>query len=393
MEIYVQEWVVQFTFFLVHWFWVRGSCPIYKSAEATVAEASNPKPHRTMRNELNTPLVNNGRNDDFLGDVYSFAKRTACQMLSTFDTIALWERDEIAEDAAVDVLGKLHRFDPNRGAKVTTWAYKVVERFILNRTESLKRRQFYTAVNRIDIDSPIGKLLPDEEPDDVETNEVRELVRTTLNSLPRKARQVADMMQEGRTTEEMTERLQITDGALYAHTFRIRNEVTSTLRKNGYMEGPVRRTRDRGTREGSAVLLLCTRLYQKRRESFGIRHFQNCPQSQQSSTVLKALRHHTVDLLHGAGHPLPHQLAVAVAPSAGMGPPVLLADTIQKGQLLAGQGAALLPYMLSLFVVVLVVSHGVFGYWFQLLFMIPEFSVFLTSVCRYFQSSQADPPP
>ena len=38
MEIYVQEWVVQFTFFLVHWFWVRGSCPIYKSAEATVAE-------------------------------------------------------------------------------------------------------------------------------------------------------------------------------------------------------------------------------------------------------------------------------------------------------------------------------------------------------------------
>ena len=106
------------------------------------------------------------------------------------------------------------------------------------------------------IDSPIGKLLPDEEPDDVETNEVRELVRTTLNSLPRKARQVADMMQEGRTTEEMTERLQITDGALYAHTFRIRNAVTSTLRKNGYMEGPVRRTRDRGTREGSAVLLL-----------------------------------------------------------------------------------------------------------------------------------------
>ena len=256
MEIYVQEWVVQFTCFLVHWFWVRGSRPIYKIAEATVAKASNPKPHRTMRNELNTPLVNNGRNDDFLGDVYSFAKRTACQMLSTFDTIPLWERDEIAEDAAVDVLGKLHRFDPNRGAKVTTWVYKVVERFILNRTESLKRRQFYTAVNRIDVDSPIGKLIPDEKADDVETNEVRELVTTTLNLLPRKARQVADMMQEGRTTEEMTERLQITDGALYAHTFRIRNEVTSTLRKNGYMEGPVRRTRDRGTREGSAVLLL-----------------------------------------------------------------------------------------------------------------------------------------
>ena len=256
MEIYVQERVVQFTCFLVHWFWVRGSRPIYKIAEATVAKASNPKPHRTMRNELNTPLVNNGRNDDFLGDVYSFAKRTACQMLSTFDTIPLWERDEIAEDAAVDVLGKLHRFDPNRGAKVTTWVYKVVERFILNRTESLKRRQFYTAVNRIDVDSPIGKLIPDEKADDVETNEVRELVTTTLNLLPRKARQVADMMQEGRTTEEMTERLQITDGALYAHTFRIRNEVTSTLRKNGYMEGPVRRTRDRGTREGSAVLLL-----------------------------------------------------------------------------------------------------------------------------------------
>lgn len=136
------------------------------------------------------------------------------------------------------------------------------------------------------------------------------------------------------------------------------------------------------------------------------------------SAVPESLRYLAVNLLHGAGHPLPHQLAVAVAPSSGMGPPVLLADAlfhdaahlsdgrvalnadvnvaeppaIQEGQLLAGQGAALLPYMLSLFVVVLVVSHGVFGYWFQFLFMIPEFSVFLTSVCRFFQSSQADPP-
>lgn len=211
-----------------------------------------------MRNELNTPLVNNGRNDDFLGDVYSFAKRTACQMLSTFDTIPLWEREEIAEDAAVDVLGKLDRFDPNHGAKVTTWAYTVVQRYILNRTEALKRRQFYTRVNRIDFDGPAGNLIPDESPDGTETNEIRALVRTTLNSLPRKARQVADMMLDDRTTEEMTKSLQITDGALYAHTFRIRNEVSFALRKNGYTEGPVRRTRDRGTREGSAVLLLYT---------------------------------------------------------------------------------------------------------------------------------------
>jgi len=210
-----------------------------------------------MRNELNSPLINNGRNDDFLGDVYSFAKRTACQMLSTFDTIPLWEREEIAEDAAVDVLGKLARFDPSHGAKATTWAYKVVKNFVINRTESLKRRQFYTKVNRIDVDGPAGNLIPDESPDEVETNEIRVLVRTTLNSLPRKARQVADMMLADRTTEEMTKSLQITDGALYAHTFRIRNEVSSTLRENGYTEGPVRRTRDRGTREGSAVLLLC----------------------------------------------------------------------------------------------------------------------------------------
>ena len=214
-----------------------------------------------MKNELSSPLVNNGFNDDFRSDVFAFAKRTACQMLSTYDTISLWEREEIAENAAVDVLGKLYRFDPDRGVKVTTWAYKVVERYVLNQTQSLKRRSFYTMDNRDDIDGPSGSHLLDDDPDEVETNEVRALVTTTLNSLPRKARQVADLMQEGRSTEEITKRLQITDGALYAHTFRIRNEIDSALRNNGYREGPVRRTRNRGTQEGPAVLLFLSRSY------------------------------------------------------------------------------------------------------------------------------------
>ena len=242
-------------------FLVRGSCLVLVFAKATVAKAlTNNK--RAMKNALNNPLPNNGINNDLIVEAYSFAKLTAFQQLSTYDNIPLWEREEIAEDAAVHVLGKLDRFNPNRGVKVTTWTFRVVERFVSNRTKWLKRRWCYMLDDRDDIDGEAGIQVPDKSPDPAEANEIRELVQTTLNSLPRKARQVAGLMLEDQTTEEITEQMQITDGALSAHVFRIRNEMDSVLRKNGYTDGPVRRTRDRGTQEDPAVLCFSPRLLQ-----------------------------------------------------------------------------------------------------------------------------------
>ena len=162
--------------------------------------------------------------------------------ITAFAARMLNDRDE-AEDVAQEAFIKAYRsLEGFRGASsFSTWLYRIVTNLCIDRARARKRRpqQAYSLDEPFDRDEKGGRELPDfssEPGKEVERDELRQQVRTTVAEMPEKLRQVLIMCDiQGMPYEQIAQVLDCPIGTVKSRLFHARADLARRLKP--YMRG------------------------------------------------------------------------------------------------------------------------------------------------------------
>lgn len=189
-----------------------------------------------MENELNTLPLNVNGNLSY--ELYDFVRTNAMKDLKSYP-YSLPDKERIADDAVDHVLKMIGEGRYDQSHPFAPWGRAVVRNFVLNETDKLKRRNLYSTDKRIWEDSEEWNRIPLETGETYESKNARyELVKRTFEetygSLKGNSLQMATMLLDRRSDEEMKRIMHYSDGALYAARSRVREIFRKALDDNDY---------------------------------------------------------------------------------------------------------------------------------------------------------------
>ncbi len=140
------------------------------------------------------------------------------------------DAEEVVQDAFTRIYLYADRYEPQKGASFSSWAYAIVVRVAITRYGKLKRRGEASTF----LEPAHYESLPAED-SFVDTLTVRDEVLAALSRIPEAAARVLRLQfLEGRTQEEIAQKEGVTVSAVKTRVHRAKKLFKKSLRKNDH---------------------------------------------------------------------------------------------------------------------------------------------------------------